>query len=114
MLLSIIGATNLTSLAQTRPNFLIIMTDQQTYNMMSNTSNTWLKMPNMDYIANKGYSFNNVFCANPVSMPSRFTMLTGHRASEIGVRENTNFYSREKVAPIIAEAGMGNEFRRGG
>lgn len=112
--LTLAGATTLPIWAQSKPNVLIIMTDQQTYNMMSNTGNQWLKTPNMDYIASKGYSFNKVYCANPVSMPSRFTMLTGHRASEIGVRENTNFYSREKVAPIIEEAGMGNIFRKGG
>lgn len=112
--LTLLGLSTLPVFSQPKPNIVVIMTDQQSYNMMSCTGNKWLSTPNMDAIANKGYRFEKVYCANPVSMPSRFSLLTGHRASELGVRENTNIYDRAKVAPIIAESGMGNLFRKGG
>jgi hypothetical protein len=48
-----------------RPNVLFIMTDQQSYNMMSCMGNTWLSTHNMDYIAKMGYRFEKTYCANP-------------------------------------------------
>lgn len=99
---------------QIKQNVLIIMTDQQSYNMMSCTGNSAVHTPNMDYIAGKGYRFEKVYCSNPVSTPSRFSIFTGHRASEIGVRENTPFYDKQKVVPIIEESAMGNLFRKAG
>ncbi|MCX6327459.1 MAG: sulfatase-like hydrolase/transferase [Bacteroidia bacterium] len=43
----------------------------------------------MDKIANMGYRFDKTYCVNPVCMPSRFSLHTGHYASEVGVKENT-------------------------
>ncbi len=96
------------------PNVLYIMTDQQSYNMMSCTGNKWLSTPNMDRIAKKGYRFNKAYCVNPVSMPSRFSLLTGHYASEVGVKENTSAYDEDKVNDIISKGALGNIFRKAG
>ncbi len=97
-----------------KPNVLFIMTDQQTYNMMSCMGNTWLKTPNMDSIAKKGYSFNRTYCANPVCMPSRFSLLTGHYASDVGVKENTSVADITKLNEIVKEGALGNIFRKAG
>lgn len=86
--LPLLGSYGLFS--QTKPNVLFIMTDQQSYNMMSCMGNQWLKTPNMDKMAIMGYRFDKTYCANPVCMPSRFSLLTGHYASEVGVKENTS------------------------
>jgi len=82
--LTLMGSSAL--LAQKKPNVLFIMTDQQSYNMMSCMGNKSLSTPNMDKIANMGYRFEKTYCANPVCMPSRFSLLTGHYASEAGVK----------------------------
>ena len=100
--------------SQPKPNVLFIMTDQQSYNMMSCMGNKWLKTPNMDRIAEMGYRFERVYSANPVCMPSRFSLLTGHYASEVGVKENTQNYNEEKVKQIASRDGLGNIFRRAG
>ncbi|MCX6326537.1 MAG: sulfatase-like hydrolase/transferase [Bacteroidia bacterium] len=97
-----------------KPNVLFIMTDQQSYNMMSCMGNKWLSTPNMDKIANMGYRFEKTYCANPVSMTSRFSLLTGHYASEVGVKANTSAYDSSKVKQIVSVDGLGIIFRKAG
>ncbi len=112
--LALLSLSTLPVLAQTKPNVVFIMTDQQTYNMMSCMGNKWLHTPNMDKIATKGYRFENNYCANPVSMPSRFSLLTGHYASEVGVKENTSAYDKDKVKQIISTDALGILFKNAG
>jgi len=97
-----------------RPNILFIMTDQQSYTMMSCMGNTWLSTPNMDNLAKRGYRFDRTYCVNPVCMPSRFSLLTGHYASEVGVKENTSAYDDAKVEEIISRDALGHIFRNAG
>ncbi|MCX6874693.1 MAG: sulfatase-like hydrolase/transferase [Verrucomicrobia bacterium] len=99
---------------QTKPNVLFIMTDQQSHGMMSCAGNPWLSTPNMDKIASRGYRFERNYCANPVCMPSRFSLMTGHYASEVGVKENTQAYDAAKVRQIISRDALGNLFRKAG
>jgi choline-sulfatase len=117
--LALLGLTAVPALAQTKsaqikPNVLYIMTDQQSYNMMSCMGNKWLSTPNMDKIASAGYRFEKAYAANPVCMPSRFSLLTGHHASEVGVKENTPAYNDEKVQQIASKDGLGNLFKKAG
>lgn len=97
-----------------KPNVLFIMTDQQSHGMMSCAGNKWLSTPNMDRIAGRGYRFDRNYCVNPVCMPSRFSLLTGHYASEVGVKENTQAYDAAKVRRIISMDALGNVFRKAG
>lgn len=112
--IAILSIASVSALAQTKPNVLYIMTDQQSYNMMSCMGNKWLKTPNMDQLASTGYRFEKTYCANPVSMPSRFSLLTGHYASEVGVKENTSAFNKEKVLEIASKDGLGVVFRNAG
>jgi arylsulfatase A-like enzyme len=100
--------------SQEKPNILLITTDQQSYNMMSCMGNKWLKTTNMDRIAGMGYRFEKCYCVNPVSQPSRFSLLTGHYASEVGVKHNSTAYNEVKVKQIASEYGLGNIFRNAG
>lgn len=101
------------SYAKERHNIILIMTDQQSHNMMSYAGNKWLSTPNIDQIAKNGYMFYNAYCANPVSMASRFSLLTGHYASEVGVKENTSAFDNKKVQEIIKNS-IGNLFKKAG
>lgn len=97
-----------------KQNVLFIMTDQQSYTMMSCMGNTWLKTPNMDSLAKKGYRFDKTYCANPVCMPSRFSLLTGHHASDVGVKENTSAADTAKVNEIVKDGSLGMLFKNAG
>ena len=112
--LALLGLTALPVAALSKPNVVFIMTDQQEYQMLSCMGNKWLSTPNIDRIASMGYRFENNYCANPVSMPSRFSLLTGHYASEVGVKENTTAFDKEKVLRITSTDALGNLFLKAG
>jgi arylsulfatase A-like enzyme len=82
------GAGALASAAIERPNFLLIMTDQQTHNAMSCAANPWLKTPAMDSLAARGTRFSAAYCTYPVCSPSRGSIFTGRMPHETGVRVN--------------------------
>ena len=73
-----------------RPNILFIVTDQQSHHMMSCAGNSWLQTPALDAMAARGTRVSRSYCANPVCMPSRFSMFTGRMPSEVNIRHNTN------------------------
>jgi len=72
----------------TRPNFLFITTDQQTFGHVGYAGNTNLKTPNIDALAKEGSWFENFYVASPVCMPNRATMMTGRMPALHGVRHN--------------------------
>lgn len=49
--------------AESRPNIILIMTDQQTADAMSNRGNGNVKTPAMDMLAADGISFTNAYCS---------------------------------------------------
>lgn len=71
-----------------RPNILFIMTDQQCASAMSNTGNTDLKTPAVDYIAENGMRFDKSYCTTPLCVPSRSSMFTGMYPHQINVPIN--------------------------
>jgi len=74
-----------------KPNILIFITDQQSYEAMSSViGNRYINTPNMDYLAEHGVSFTNAYCPNPLSIPSRSSMFTGRYPHETGIQFNDN------------------------
>jgi arylsulfatase A-like enzyme len=73
-----------------RPNFVIMMCDDQRWDMMSCAGNRILKTPNMDRIASEGIRFTNAFVTNALCAPSRATFLTGTYSHANGVIDNRN------------------------
>ena len=71
-----------------QPNLLLVITDQQHAGMMSCTGNPWLKTPAMDRLAASGIRFERAYSANPVCVPARVSMMTGHFPSRFGMRSN--------------------------
>lgn len=109
------GLTRLAAAAATpatRPNILLIITDQQHAGMLSCTGNPWLKTPNMDALAATGTRFERAYCGNPVCVPSRFTMLTGCLPSSIGMEDNGQIGN--PVPREIMNHSLGRVFRAAG
>jgi arylsulfatase A-like enzyme len=93
-----------------RPNILLIMTDQQFAESMSCRIGTrWLRTPNMDSLAAQGTVFTHAYCANPLCVPSRTSIFTGRYPTETGVETND-------TTPIDAGRfpNLGLVFRRAG
>ena len=77
-----------TRTASKRPNFLMIVTDQQRADYLGCAGHTVLKTPHIDGIAARGVRFDRFYVANPVCMPNRATLMTGRMPSLHGVRHN--------------------------
>ena len=74
--------------AQNKPNIILIMTDQQTADAMSNRGNLNVNTPAMDMLAKDGVTFSNSYCSYPLSGPSRASIFTGKMPVEIKVPDN--------------------------
>jgi len=96
---------------KTPKNILLILTDQQSAKMMSCDGNKYLSTPAIDSLAERGTRCDLAFAANPVCVPSRFSMFTGLYPSVIGQRSNPY---HGKLPDSIAENGLGYLIRKGG
>jgi arylsulfatase A-like enzyme len=69
--------------AQSKPNVIIVITDDQGYGDLSVTGNSVLKTPNMDRLANEGVQFTN-FHVDCFCTPTRAALMTGRYAHRVG------------------------------
>lgn len=67
-----------------RPNVLILHTDQQRWDTIRSGGNEHIHTPNLDALARQGTLFQNFFCNSPICMPSRQSMFSGQYPSAIG------------------------------
>ncbi|MBB3700757.1 sulfatase-like hydrolase/transferase [Flammeovirga yaeyamensis] len=65
------------SVAQDKPNILVIITDQHSGKFMTQTGYPYLNTPGIDKLADHGVTFTRGYCAYPVCMASRAAMITG-------------------------------------
>ncbi len=96
-----------------RPNILILMTDQQSHNLLSCAGTSWVSTPALDRLAAGGVRMTRAYCANPVCIPSRFTMFTGRMPSAIGMRGNGG-PNLTPLSPEHDQASLGHVLRRAG
>lgn len=74
-----------------RPNILIIMTDQQSADVMSCVlGDKYLHTPNIDMLAREGIRFSRAYSPNPLCLPMRTSMMTGRFPHENGVLTNSD------------------------
>ncbi len=66
-----------------RPNILLITSDQQHYDTLGVT-NPHLRTPALDRLANEGTRFTRAYCPNPTCSPTRASLLTGMYPSSHG------------------------------
>lgn len=98
-----------------QPNILLIITDQQYAGMLSCAGNPYVKTPAMDSLAAAGARFELAYCAAPVCVPSRFSMLTGVLPSRIEMETNEDMKTCKKnVSPEILADSMGQIFSKAG
>ncbi len=71
-----------------RPNFLFLLTDDQSYATLSATGSPFMKTPNVDRIAREGVVFSNCFVAMSLCAPSRACFLTGNYPHTHGIYQN--------------------------
>ncbi|WP_146403574.1 sulfatase-like hydrolase/transferase [Planctomycetes bacterium CA13] len=83
------------SLASERPNFVFILTDDQSYGMMGCDGNELTQTPNIDQLATDGVFFDRAYVTSAICTPSRISILLSQYERKHGV----NFNSGTSVAP---------------
>ncbi|MBD3665189.1 sulfatase [Sulfitobacter aestuariivivens] len=69
----------------TKPNVILIMTDNQQAATLGCYGNSEIHTPNLDELASGGIRFDRAFCANAFCSPCRASTLTGMMPSQHGV-----------------------------
>jgi arylsulfatase A-like enzyme len=72
----------------TRPNILMIMTDQHRPDFTGFGGNPLVQTPHLDALAAASMRFDQAYVANPICMPNRSTIFTGRMPSVHGTRYN--------------------------
>lgn len=94
------------------PNILLIITDQQQADMMSVAGDHFIKTPALDRLAARGVRFERAYATNPVCVPSRVSMMTGHMPSYFGMRSNDDHGNQ--APPDDLKRALGWSFRNQG
>lgn len=84
-----------------KPNFLILLPDQQRFDTINAAGYNFMKTPNMDRLVNEGCLFSNAYTPNPVCMPARHYMLTGQPAKRHGYYGNSGMPIKDERIPTI-------------
>ena len=115
LLLCLLGLLNTPSISigqtTTRPNILLIITDQQTADAMSIAGNKHLHTPAMDKLAQNGVRFTKAYCAQPLCTPSRTALMSGKMPFETGFIGNAEEKDGQWPEDLLM---MGKIFQNGG
>lgn len=89
------------------PNLLFIWTDQQIDNSLAVYGNTVFKVPNLNKLAEESIVFANSYVVQPVSTPSRGSVLTGMYPHMHGaIQNNTPINADAKTLPELINNDM--------
>lgn len=72
-----------------QPNFIFILTDDQSYGMLGITGNTIVQTPNIDALAEDGVLFTNAHITSAICTPSRASILTSQFERKHGINFNS-------------------------
>lgn len=78
------SATAAQSLAGSKPNIILVLTDDQGYAQVGRHGHPWLETPHLDALHDASMRFTR-FSASPSCTPARATLLTGRHALKNGV-----------------------------
>jgi len=70
---------------RTRPNVLLIMTDQQRGDCLGCAGQPVVETPNLDELAADGVRFSAAYCAVPSCIPARACLITGQTPWHVGI-----------------------------
>jgi choline-sulfatase len=95
--------------AERKPNFLIIMSDQQSSHVLGFAGDRVVRTPHLDQLAAGGVRFTATYGGSPLCVPSRSTFLTARHCSNIDVWTNSCVLDSEMSTFTGALAAAGYE-----
>ncbi|MBU6296260.1 MAG: sulfatase-like hydrolase/transferase, partial [Planctomycetes bacterium] len=103
----------LLALGASRPNIVVVITDDQGYGDIGAHGNPVLKTPNLDRLRAEGRRFTD-FHVSPTCSPTRSALMTGRHEFKNGVTHT--IFERERLAPgavTVAEVLKAAGYRTG-
>ena len=93
--------------AARRPNFLFLLTDDQSYRTLGLTGSPFMRTPSIDRLGREGVLFTNGFVAMSLCAPSRACFLTGMYPHKNGIINNQLRWNQNlsTLPRILKEAG---------
>ncbi|QMU28762.1 arylsulfatase [Adhaeribacter radiodurans] len=99
--------------AQSRPNVILILTDDQGWGDLSLHNNPWVETPHLDSLAKRGKEFTH-FYVSPLCAPSRASILTGRHHLSTGVLSvSKGLEIMDPEETTLAELFKANGYRTG-
>lgn len=95
------------SLAEDRPNVILIMADDLGWGDPS-FNGGWIQTPGLDSLAEKGLKFTRFYSASPVCSPTRASCLSGRHPYRLGIRNANNGHLRQEevvISELLQQAG---------
>ncbi len=85
-----------------RPNIILIITDQQRFDTIAALGFPWVTTPSLDRLAREGVAFTNCFVTAPSCAPSRASLFTGYTPHTTGVFRNGDLWRHGWVEQLAA------------
>ena len=84
--------------AETKPNIIFLLTDDQRWDALGALGNTIIKTPNMNKLANAGILFQNTYVTTSICCVSRASLLTGQYESRHNIHDFSTDLSPDALA----------------
>ncbi|MDO7172303.1 sulfatase [Mariniflexile sp. AS56] len=97
---------NQLEIKQTRPNILVIISDQHSGRVMSQVGYEHVVTPGIDKLADEGVTFTRSYCTYPVCMASRASLITGFMPN----KSNADLMAYPSIGKTIKEAGYSTAY----
>lgn len=73
---------------KSKPNILLITTDQQRFDTIAALGNQYIYTPHLDWLTDEGITFTRAYADAPICMPARATIMTGKHGFNTGLTGN--------------------------
>ena len=92
-----------------KPNIVLLFTDQQRRDTIAAAGAKWMQTPHLDALVESGTLFTHGYSPNPVCVPARHCLLTGHNCDATGYYHNASGPMRYPGIPtypqLLSDAG---------
>jgi len=99
--------------AETRPNIIFLLTDDQRWDALGCTGNSIIRTPHIDRLSREGVTFQNCFVTSAICMTSRASMFTGLHERTHGISSFSLPLAPEVNARSYPELLRGAGYRMG-
>jgi choline-sulfatase len=91
-----------------RPNVLLIMSDQHAQRIAGCYGDRIVETPNIDRLAAEGIVFDNAYCPSPICLPARMSALTARHPHRQSCWTNTDYLASDipTMAHALGASGM--------